>query len=137
MRKLRMVSNAVYVDDLRSPPWRFERGRSKILGMTALRNLDIHDESLTDFCQRWKITELALFGSALRSDFGPGSDIDLLVSFRPDAEWSLLDHLAMQEELSLLLGREVDLVTRRSVERSRNWIRRDEILSDAETIFAA
>ncbi|NJD65729.1 MAG: nucleotidyltransferase, partial [Chloroflexi bacterium] len=68
--------------------------------MTALRNLDIHDESLTDFCQRWKITELALFGSALRSNIGPGSDIDLLVSFRPAAEWSLLDHLAMQEELS-------------------------------------
>ena len=53
--------------------------------------IDIPNEQISDFCRRWKITELSLFGSALRDDFGPNSDVDLLVTFAPDAEWSLLD----------------------------------------------
>lgn len=92
---------------------------------------------LEGFCRRWRITELALFGSALRDDFGPESDLDILVTFDPQANWSLLDHLRMEQELAALLGREIDLLTRRSVERSANRLRRQEILGTAEVIYAA
>jgi len=86
---------------------------------------------LADFCNRWRVAELELFGSALRSDFGLNSDVDLLVTFHPDADWGLIEHSAMEEDLAELLGRPVDLLTRRSVERSGNPIRRASILSEA------
>jgi len=92
---------------------------------------------LAEFCRKWKITQLALFGSILREDFGPDSDVDVLVSFAPDADWGLFDHVAMEQELSALLGRKVDLVTRRAVERSTNRIRREAILASAEVVYAA
>ena len=92
---------------------------------------------LEDFCRTWKIVELSVFGSALRDDFRPDSDLDLLVSFAPDAGWSLLDHVAMEEELSSALKRRVDLISRRAVERSSNWIRRQAILESAEPYFVA
>lgn len=92
---------------------------------------------LSSFCQRWKIQELALFGSVLREDFRSDSDVDVLVTFNPDADWSLLDHVRIQQDLEALLGREVDLVSRRGIERSANWIRRQAILDTAETIYAA
>ena len=91
-------------------------------------------DALAAFCRRWQITELALFGSALRDDFGPDSDVDLLVSFAPDARHSLFDLVAMEEELEELLGREVDLVERAGIEKSDNWIRRRAILSSAEPL---
>lgn len=100
-------------------------------------NLGLSREELAAFCQRWKIQELALFGSALREDFGPESDIDLLVTWSPDADWSLLDHCRMENELEEVLGRTVDMVSRRAIERSKNWIRREAILSAARTIYAA
>ena len=89
------------------------------------------------FCRKWKITELALFGSVLRDDFRADSDVDVLVSFAPDADWSLLDHMAMEEDLAGILGRKVDLVSRRAVERSANRIRRQAILGSAEVVYAA
>ena len=92
---------------------------------------------IADFCRRWKISELSLFGSALREDFRPDSDFDVLVSFIPGAEWSLMDHAAMQEEIAVILGRNVDLVSRRAVEQSSNWIRRENILSTAEPLYVA
>ena len=92
-------------------------------------------ERLTAFCQRWRIAELAFFGSVLRDDFRPDSDVDVLVTFAPDARWGLLDFVAMQEELSAILGRQVDLVSRRAVENSDNWVRREAILSSAERVL--
>jgi hypothetical protein len=89
------------------------------------------------FCWRWKIAELAFFGSVLRDDFRPDSDVDVLVTFAPDATWGLFDHVAMQDELSALLGRRVDLLTRRAVERSANAARRQAILDSAESYFVA
>ncbi len=89
------------------------------------------------FCQQWKIAELAFFGSVLRDDFQPDSDVDVLVTSTPDAEWSLLDHVAMEEEFSTILGRKVGLVSRRAIERSSNWIRRKAILETAELYYAA
>lgn len=102
----------------------------------AIRSrLALSDAELAAFCQRWQITELSLFGSALRPDFRDDSDIDLLAAFAPDARWSLFDHIAMERELAELLGRKVDLLTRRSVERSDNWIRRRSILESAESVY--
>jgi len=92
---------------------------------------------LAEFCQKWQIDEMSLFGSVLRADFRPESDIDLLVSFAPEAQWSLLDHIRMEEELGALLGRRVDLVNKRAILRSDNWLRRQTILESAEVIYAA
>ena len=74
-------------------------------------------DRVAQFCRKWKIAELSLFGSVLRPDFQAESDVDVLVRFAPDADVGLLDHMAMQEELSAILGRPVDLVSRRAVER--------------------
>jgi len=95
------------------------------------------EERLADFCRRWKIDELAVFGSALREDFRPDSDVDVLVTFAPEADWSLLDHARMEQDLAAILGRAVDVVNRRAVERSGNWLRRNEILNTAQTIYVA
>ena len=92
---------------------------------------------IAEFCRRWQITELAFFGSVLRDDFGSDSDVDVLVGFAPGSDWSLLDHAAMQDELAALLNRKIDLVTRRAVEKSDNWIRRKNILSTAEPVYVA
>lgn len=99
--------------------------------------LGTNPRALDDFCRRWKITELRVFGSALRQDFRRDSDLDLLVTFRTDAGWSLLDHVAMQEELSAIVGRAVDLVSRSAVEHSHNWIRKKAILESARPLYAA
>jgi len=94
------------------------------------------DHSLIDrFCRKWKITEFSLFGSILRDNFGPDSDVDVMVSFESGAHWSLLDLVEMKEELQEIFQRPVDLLTRRAVERSQNWIRREAILRDAERIY--
>jgi predicted nucleotidyltransferase len=91
--------------------------------------IEIDKVRLRDFCQRWKITEFALFGSAVRpEEFRPDSDVDVLVSFSSDAEWSLFDHVHMRDELCEIFGRDVDLLTRRSVEASDNRFRRRAIL---------
>jgi len=105
--------------------------------VNQIPSISLPTSKLAEFCRRWRITELALFGSALRGELRPSSDIDLLVSFAPEAEWTLLDHVSMQQELSEILERPVDLVTRRAVERSDNWIRKREILSTARTVYAA
>jgi uncharacterized protein len=97
----------------------------------------IPKERLDAFCAKWKIAELRLFGSALREDFCEDSDLDLLVTFASEANWSLLDHVAMEEELSAMAGRKVDLVSKRAVERSSNWIRRKAILENSEPYFVA
>jgi len=95
------------------------------------------EAQLGEFCRKWKITDLALFGSVLREGFRPDSDIDVLVSFEPSARWSLMDVVEMQDELETVLGRKVDLVERRAVERSENYIRRPHILESAEPVYVA
>ena len=100
-------------------------------------SLNLPRDQIATFCQIWKVSELSVFGSVLREDFRPDSDIDVLIAFLPDAGWSLLDHVQMQQELETILGREVDLVSRRGVERSHNPIRRQAILDSAEPIYVA
>jgi predicted nucleotidyltransferase len=94
-------------------------------------------ERVVELCRRWKVAELSLFGSALRDDFRPESDIDLLVRFSSDADWSLLDHAHMERELEQLLGRPVDLVSRAAIEKSPNWLRRREILETSRPIYVS
>ena len=92
---------------------------------------------LSETCRRWMIAELDVFGSVARGEDGPDSDVDLLVTFLPGAEWGLLDHIAIEDELSSLFGRRVDLVTRSAVERSSNALRREGILASARTIHVS
>lgn len=94
-------------------------------------------KKLAEFCRRWKVSELAFFGSVLRDDFRSGSDIDLLVSFSPKAKISLFDLVRMQNELKEIFGRDVDLVERKAIEKSENYIRRKNILSNTQVIYAA
>lgn len=101
------------------------------------KNVDISEEHMADFCRRWHIHEVALFGSALREDFNPDSDLDILITFAPEADWSLLDHLRMEQELENFLDRKVDLITKRAVEQSHNAMRRREILDTAEVIYVS
>lgn len=91
-------------------------------------------ERLAGFCRKWKLQELALFGSVLREDFSPESDVDVLVTFSPEARWSLFEFVDMKEELENLFGREVDLVSRGGL---RNPFRRHEILSTRQVVYAA
>jgi uncharacterized protein len=99
--------------------------------------LEISRERIADFCHRWKITEFALFGSVLRDDFRPDSDIDVLVTFAPDISWRFYDLVSMKEELETMFGRSVDLIEKRLVESSDNYIRRKHILNHMETIYVA
>jgi len=105
--------------------------------MTIRSKIEIPYEQVVDFCQRRKVTEFALFGSALRDDFRPESDVDVLVTFAEDANWGLFDLVAMEEELQQLFGRPVDLVERQAVESSENYIRRKHILNSLEPIYVA
>jgi len=99
--------------------------------------INLPREPIKEFCRRWKVKELDLFGSVLREDFRPDSDIDLLVTFESDAQWGFFDLVTMEDELKEILGREVDLVERRSVERSENYIRRRHILQSLEPVYVA
>ena len=89
------------------------------------------------YCEKWHICELAVFGSALRQDFREDSDIDVLVTFAEDVCYSLFDLIRMGDELEGILGRSVDLIDRRAIETSPNYIRRREILSTSKVIYAA
>ena len=103
--------------------------------LTTTSAVSIPKDRLVDFCRRWKVAELSLFGSALREDFRPDSDVDLLVSFAPGVTWGFDDLLTMKEELKTFFGRAVDLVERRLVEASENYIRRKHILSHLEPLY--
>src|SRR3990172_2006418 len=88
------------------------------------------------FCQRWQVSEFALFGSVLREDFHADSDIDVLVSFRDGAHHTLFDLVRMGDELETIFGRKVDVLTRKGIEESPNYIRRKSILDSAQVIYA-
>jgi predicted nucleotidyltransferase len=94
----------------------------------------IPEDRIAEFCRRWKITQMALFGSILREDFSQESDIDVLVSFAPDSPWGLFELVDMQDELAVILGRKVDLVEREAL---RNPFRRKQILQNLEVVYEA
>jgi predicted nucleotidyltransferase len=96
--------------------------------------IDISESQLAELCRKWKVTELSLFGSILRDDFGPDSDVDVLVVFQADAPWSMWDLMDMKAELEALFGRSVDLVEKEAL---RNPWRKQRILSTYEVVYAA
>jgi uncharacterized protein len=102
----------------------------------SINAIDLPTEKIAGFCDRWQVIELALFGSVLRNDFRLDSDIDVMVQFHPDAHptFSTLDR--MEEELKTIFHRDIDLITRQGIETSRNYLRRQEILSSAQVIYA-
>ncbi len=91
---------------------------------------------IQSFCDRWQVTEFALFGSVLRDDFNASSDIDVLVTFAPDTKRGLTATMQMQDELQTLFGRKVDLIVKAAIERSENWLRRKNILTSAQVVYA-
>jgi hypothetical protein len=106
-------------------------------GTQDYHGVRISRQAIAEFCRRWKIRELSLFGSILRDDFRPDSDVDVLVAFEPDAGWMSEDLLEMKQELEALFKRPVDLVEKHLVEMSPNYIRRGHILSHKETLYVA
>lgn len=93
-----------------------------------------NSDALAAFCRKWKVKELALFGSVLREDFRPDSDVDVLVTFEPDDPWSLWDWPDMMEDLKKIFGREIDLVEKDAV---KNPFRRHHIMNNHEVVYAA
>jgi predicted nucleotidyltransferase len=96
--------------------------------------IDIPEDQLAELCRKWEVRELSLFGSILREDFSPSSDVDVLVSFDPAAPWSLLELMEMKEQLEVLLGRSVDLVEKEAL---RNPWRKRQILRTYKVVYAA
>jgi predicted nucleotidyltransferase len=103
--------------------------------MTTVQ-LPIPEREIAAFCKRWKVTELSLFGSAVRDDFSTESDVDALISFSSQSEWGLFDHIQMKQELNTIFGRNVDLITRRALEQSHNELLRAEILESTQVIYS-
>ena len=92
-------------------------------------------KKIEDFCHRWKIFEFALFGSVLRDDFNANSDIDVMIQFDENSHYNLFDLVKMEDELKVIFNRDVDLVTRKGIISSRNYLRRENILNSAKTIY--
>jgi uncharacterized protein len=92
-------------------------------------------EQIKDFCDRWEVSEFALFGSVLRDDFNLNSDVDVLVQFHPDSHPTLFDLVQMEDELREIFNRDIDLMTRKGIVASKNYLRREAILNSAQTIY--
>jgi len=101
------------------------------------KNIELPIEKIANFCDRWSIIEFALFGSVLRNDFRDDSDIDVLVTFAPESKRGLTETIQMRDELQIIFNRKVDLIVKAAIDRSRNWLRRKNILESAQTIYAA
>ena len=99
--------------------------------------IHLNDAEIAGFCRKHRIRELRLFGSVLREDFSPDSDVDILVTFEKDVHLSLFELERMQNELEMLIGRKTDMVEKRLVEMSENYIRRNHILQSAVPIYVA
>jgi uncharacterized protein len=99
--------------------------------------IEIDKSKIEAFCKKWKIIEFSFFGSVLRDDFRPDSDVDVLVTFDPNAKWKLWEVDLAEKELQEILGRSVDLIEREAVEQSKNPIRRKAILSSAQSYYVA
>ena len=108
---------------------------SEIANPVLYARLNTNPEDLCRFCDRSGIVELALFGSVLRDDFRPDSDIDVIVTFSSEVNLSLLGFVSLEQELEAFFGRKVDLVERSVVEADENWIRREAILGDSRVIY--
>ena len=98
--------------------------------------INFGSEAVRAFCKKWKITELSVFGSIVRDDFGPDSDVDFVVEFEEGADWDIADLEDVRLGLSGIVGREVDLLTRGALRQTPNWLFRKIVLSELETVYA-
>ena len=98
--------------------------------------IDLDNAAIREFCRKWNITELSVFGSILRDDFRPDSDVDFLVDYEEDAYWEIEELDEMERQLGTIVGRDVDILNRRTVQKSRNYIKRKHILRTAESVHA-
>jgi len=103
----------------------------------TVKNITIREEKLKEICNSYSIMELSLFGSALRNDFNNESDIDLLVEFKPDSGISLFDLVDLKKEFEMMFSREVDIVSKNAIKRSRNPLRKKGILENYKVIYAS
>ena len=99
-------------------------------------HVNVPESQIADFCRRWGVQEFALFGSVLRDDFRPDSDVDVLYTMKPDARHDWDVYWGMKEELERLYGRPVDLVKKKLIQESPNWVRRRHILANHRVIYA-
>lgn len=126
-----MVGDKLIRDD-----FHFLNGHFSTMNPETLYNrLGITPTELAEFCENAQITELALFGSILREDFRPDSDIDILVTFAPACKIDLLEFVRLEYDLEDWLHREVDLVEKEAVKKDRNWLRRQEILNNYQVLY--
>ena len=102
----------------------------------VINGVNFPEDRIVDFCRRHGIKKLSLFGSILRDDFRPDSDVDVLVIFAPDAKVSLFDLVDMQDELKAIFKREVDLIEKQAILESKNYIRRKSILENTRVVYA-
>jgi hypothetical protein len=100
-----------------------------------VKHIELPMKQIKAFCDRWQVTEFYLFGSVLRDDFRPDSDIDVMVQFHPEAHPTFFSLEQMEAELKTIFNRDVDLITRQGITSSRNYLRRQEILSSAQVIY--
>ena len=101
--------------------------------MVIAQGVELPEAGIAEICRRYQVKALSLFGSAARGQMRPDSDVDLLVEFLPDAEIGLIQHFSAERELSALLGRKVDLVSKRAIRKTLI----EEILPQARLIYAA
>jgi predicted nucleotidyltransferase len=99
--------------------------------------IPIDKEQIAAFCRKWQIVEFSLFGSVLTDEFREDSDVDVMVEFAEDAPWTIFDMVDLENELARIVGREVDVVTRPALERTKNYILRRNILSNLRTLYGA
>lgn len=99
--------------------------------------IDLPMEAIAKLGDRWQVTEFALFGSVLRDDFHPDSDIDILITFAPEAKRGLTETMQMRDQLQAIFDRKVGLIVKAAIERSENWLRRKNILESAQIIYVA
>ncbi|GAB4295750.1 MAG: hypothetical protein Fur0025_33070 [Oscillatoriaceae cyanobacterium] len=111
------------------------KSNKKMEPATLYQRLNISPAILNDFCQQAQIVELALFGSIIRDEFRPDSDIDILITFAPDRRISLLEFVGIEQQIEELCNRSVDLLEKPVVEKDDNWIRRNEILGNYQVIY--
>jgi len=100
-------------------------------------NIDIEYSKIVSFCKKWGIKEFSIFGSVLRDDFNSESDIDVIIDFDESRAYTLSECVRMEVELEDIFNRKVDLIWKRSIEKSENYIRRKHILDSVEVLYVA
>jgi predicted nucleotidyltransferase len=117
------------------PPGNRRPLKATVIAALPKLRISLPMEEIARFCRRWSIARLEVFGSVLGDDFGPDSDLDFVATYAPQAQWSLLDRVRMKLELEAMLGRPVDLLNRRALERANSHGRAASILAQTQSLY--